>query len=181
MDKQLFDKIIIEKGDITTCNVDAIVNAAAPHLLGGGGVDGCIHRAAGPKLKEECITLGGCKIGHAKMTKAYNLPCSHVIHTVGPVYDNKKVEEQKQQLKSCYDQCFLVAAKHKIGTLALPCIANGIYGFPLRLSIPIVFDSVVNALKNNSALKKVHLVCFKMSDYEQYVDYFLHLKEKIDA
>ena len=172
------ERLKIVKENIVTIKVDAIVNAAAPHLLGGAGVDGAIHKAAGPELKAECITLGGCKTGEAKITKAYNLPCKYVIHTVGPVYNKDELELQINQLKNCYINCFKLAKKHNIKSIAFPCIANGIYGFPIRISTKHVFDVCLNALNENPELV-VYLVCYNLTDFEKYVDYYVELKSNI--
>lgn len=138
------------RGDITKIkDVQAIVNAANSSLLGGGGVDGAIHRAAGPELLFECRLLGGCKTGQAKMTKAYNLPCDYVIHTVGPVWNGGKHREE-ELLADCYYHSMQLAAEHNIRTIAFPSIATGIYRFPVEKAAEIAIGTVGKFLKENA-------------------------------
>ena len=160
-------KLDIVKGDITKLKVDAIVNAANTSLLGGGGVDGAIHQAAGPKLLEECKTLNGCKTGEAKITKGYNLPAKFVIHTVGPVWNGGNHNED-ELLASCYHNSLILAVENKIKTIAFPAISTGVYGFPLERAIKIALKEVKAFLENNYSIEKVIFVCFDDDTYQSY-------------
>ncbi|MCI0707614.1 MAG: O-acetyl-ADP-ribose deacetylase [Ignavibacteriae bacterium] len=166
------DRLSIVQGDITQQVVDAIVNAANNRLLGGGGVDGAIHRAAGPKLLEECRTLGGCATGDAKITKGYNLPAKLVIHTVGPVWRGGKNNED-EHLASCYRRSFDVVRERGIQTIAFPSISTGAYGFPVERASRIAVGEIRSALESNPSLKQVLVVCFDahtLSNYQQAVN-----------
>lgn len=163
----MINKIEIWQGDITKLNVDAIVNAANTSLLGGGGVDGAIHRAAGPKLLDECKTLGGCPTGEAKITKGYNLPAKFVIHTVGPVWRGGNNNEDNL-LANCYRNSLLLAVENKIKTIALPAISTGVYSFPIERAAKIAINTVKEFLMNDTTIEKVIFVCFSKSDYEVY-------------
>lgn len=153
------DKIEIAKGDITKLKVDAIVNAANSTLLGGGGVDGAIHSAAGPRLLDECKELNGCKTGEAKITKGYNLPAKFVIHTVGPVWSGGNNDED-EQLKNCYINSLILAKQNQIKTLAFPAISTGVYRFPLDRAAKIAISTVKDFLSNDDSLEKVVFICF---------------------
>ena len=165
------DRIEISKGDITKFNVDAIVNAANNTLLGGGGVDGAIHRAAGPDLKKECMALNGCATGEAKITKGFNLPAKFVIHTVGPVWSGGKNNEPVL-LKNCYLNSLLLAAKNNIITIAFPSISTGVYGYPIEEASKIALETTVDFLKQNKTIEKVIFVTFSNFDLEVYKKVF---------
>lgn len=171
----------IIQGDITTQAVDAIVNAANNSLLGGGGVDGAIHRAAGPQLLEECSTLGGCETGSAKITKGYHLPASYVIHTVGPIWQGGNKKEEKL-LADCYRSCFALARNQRLRTLAFPSISTGIYRFPVERASHIALKEIIQELETNTSLECVTIVCFDRSTYDAYVSAEKELsKQKSDV
>ncbi len=161
------ERITIVQGDITRQVVDAIVNAANTSLLGGGGVDGAIHRAAGPELLAECRTLGGCATGAAKITRGYNLPAKWVIHTVGPVWRGGTHGED-DLLASCYRSCLALAAAHGIRTIAFPAISTGIYGFPLERATRIALTETRRFLATDDTLAEVRFVCFGTETFRTY-------------
>ncbi len=149
----------IFRGDITLLEVDAIVNAANNSLLGGGGVDGAIHRAAGPGLLEECEGIGGCPTGEARITQGYNLPARHVIHTVGPVWQNGQADEA-ELLASCYRNCFLLLEQNRLSSIAFPAISCGVYGYPAEEACNIAVRETETFLKRAATGTTVFFVCF---------------------
>ncbi len=163
-------EVEILKGDITTLKVDAIVNAANNSLLGGGGVDGAIHRAAGPKLLEYNRTLGGCETGEAKISPGFNLPAKYIIHTVGPVWNGGNHNEDIL-LANCYRNSLKLASKNKIKTIAFPAISTGVYGFPLERATKIAVKEVKDFLGNDQSIQKVIFVCFDNMTYQAYKKY----------
>ena len=165
--RALQDRIEVVEGDITKQAVDAIVNAANTTLLGGGGVDGAIHRAAGPELLEECRLLGGCATGQAKITKGYRLRAKWVIHTVGPVWRDGRHGED-ELLASCYRSCFALAVEHGIRSIAFPSISTGAYGFPMVRAAQIAVREAKNFLGGNATVERVALVCFGKSAFDTH-------------
>jgi len=161
-------EIEIFKGDITSLKVDAIVNAANKSLLGGGGVDGAIHRAAGKELLEECRQLKGCNTGDAKITKGYSLPARHVIHTVGPVWKGGLFKEDSL-LESCYRRCLEVSQEYGVESVAFPCISTGIYHFPKQKAAEIAVRTTKSVLSELPSIKKVVFVCFSEDNYNIYL------------
>ena len=159
--------INVIQGDITQLEVDAIVNAANKSLLGGGGVDGAIHRAAGPELLEECKTLGGCETGYAKLTKGYNLKARYVIHTVGPVW-NGGTRREDQLLANCYQNSLQLANEKGLKSIAFPAISTGVYRFPIDRACRIALESLRDYLKSDDSLNKIYLVCFDQDIFDQY-------------
>jgi O-acetyl-ADP-ribose deacetylase len=162
------DRLVIVQGDITEQQVDAIVNAANNSLLGGGGVDGAIHRAAGPRLLEECRTLGGCPTGAAKITGGYNLPARYVIHTVGPIWYGGNNGEP-EHLARCYRSVFDIVGQHDIRTVAFPSISTGVYGYPINQACRVALGEIKAALERLPSVEQVVVVCFGRSAYDTYV------------
>jgi O-acetyl-ADP-ribose deacetylase len=160
-------RIAILQTDITTLAVDAIVNAANSSLLGGGGVDGAIHRAAGPELLAECRMIGGCPTGHAKLTKGYRLPARYVLHTVGPVW-NGGDHNEPELLANCYRSCFALAREHSLRTLAFPAISCGVYRFPVDRAVAIALRETRAELRSSDMIEKVIFACFDDVVYAAY-------------
>lgn len=155
------------QADITTLEVDAIVNAANESLLGGGGVDGAIHRAAGPELLEECRSLGGCQTGDAKMTRGYRLPAKYVIHTVGPVWRGGD-QGEPALLASCYASCLRIAANQQLKSIAFPGISTGVFGFPKDLAVPIAIAALREHAESHEFPAQVIFCCFSEGDLSLY-------------
>lgn len=173
---EAFNRIQIVLGNIVEEKTDAIVNAANTTLLGGGGVDGAIHRAAGPELFEECRTLGGCPTGEAKITRGYKLPAKWVIHTVGPIW-NGGMSNEATLLSNCYRNSLYLAAKHGIKSIAFPSISTGAYRFPVEAAAEIAINAVGDFLKNNPTPETVRIICFDSRTFEIYSGRLeIHLK-----
>lgn len=179
--KNKIDNIEIIQGDLTSMNLDIIVNAANHTLLGGGGIDGIIHYKAGARLLEECRKLNGCEIGSAKMTDGYNLPCKKIIHACGPMYHANK-KESPIQLKSCYIKCIELADKYRkdnnldILTIGFPCISTGIYGYPKDEACKIAIDTIK---KYSNKSLEVKFVCYEELDYKLYMNYFNGIEKSV--
>lgn len=173
-------RLILVNGDITSLEVDAIVNAANRSLLGGGGVDGAVHRAAGPELLEECRTLHGCGTGEAKITKGYRLPAKYVIHTVGPIYSGKK--EDGDDLALCYLNSMNLAQEYAIHSIAFPAISTGAYGYPLGEATKIAVSTVQNWIRRNPGYPiDVFFCTFGSATLAAYGEYFKAGKDNTDA
>ncbi|MBP3307697.1 MAG: O-acetyl-ADP-ribose deacetylase [Anaerotignum sp.] len=168
-------RLSIVKGDIVKMKTDAIVNAANTSLLGGGGVDGAIHRAAGPELLAECETLNGCRTGEAKITKGYKLKAKHVIHTPGPIWRGGKWGEA-ELLANCYKNCLALAKENGVKTIAFPSISTGVYRFPVDQAAKIAVGEILNFLNNEDSIEQVTIVCFDDKTKEYYVDALAELQ-----
>jgi len=175
VDKKITEKLEVIQGDITTLDVDAIVNAANTSLMGGGGVDGAIHRAAGKGLLEECRTLGGCPTGEARITGGYNLAARHVIHTVGPVYSGKP--RDKTLLTGCYRNSLQIAADNNLTSIAFPAISCGVYGYPIEKACKIAVDTTCLFLKTKPSITRVIFVLFSPGDLRVYANFIQSLKK----
>ena len=175
MDADILNRIEVRQGDITRMQVDAIVNAANRSLLGGGGVDGAIHRAAGPRLLAECRTIGGCPTGEARLTAGYDLPAKHVIHTVGPVYSGKPSDSR--HLQSCYRNSLELAQANGVRSIAFPAISCGVYGYPIVAACKIAVDTCIDFLQKHDAPEKVIFVLFSAADCEVYRSYQSQLSD----
>jgi O-acetyl-ADP-ribose deacetylase (regulator of RNase III) len=171
------NRILIIQGDITQIPVDAIVNAANNSLLGGGGVDGAIHRTAGPELLAACRPLGGCETGQAKITPAFRLPARYVIHTVGPVWRGGNHGES-DLLASCYRQSLELAVQHQVRTISFPAISTGVYGFPIEPAARIALATISEFLRSDIQLQKVNLVCFDRHTYNIYKKLLLSINNQ---
>ncbi len=161
------DRLVLMQGDLTKVSADALVNAANSSLLGGGGVDGAIHRAAGPELLAECRTLNGCPTGEARITGAWRLPARHVIHTVGPVWRGGS-QGERETLARCYRRVLDLVARHGLRSVAFPSISTGAYGFPIDEAAPIALREIRAALARQPQLERVTVVLFSASDLEVY-------------
>lgn len=170
------ERIEIIKGDITKLHVDAIVNAANRSLLGGGGVDGAIHRAAGPRLLEECRRLGGCETGGAKITSGYDLPAKFVIHTVGPVWSGGG-QNEPELLASCYRNSFTLALENGVKTIAFPAISCGVYGYPVAEAAEIALREALDFLSRHDEIERVTFACFGADVHQAYLDAFARIDD----
>jgi len=168
-----WERIEIRQGDITRMEVDAIVNAANRSLLGGGGVDGAIHRAAGPELLRECRKLGGCPTGEARITGGYRLPARHVIHTVGPVYSGRPADAM--QLRQCYENSLRLAEENGVRSIAFPAISCGVYGYPIEEASRIALETAAGFLGESEAVRQVVFVLFSEADEKVYRERFRQL------
>ena len=173
MEKEALERIEILRGDITRLQLGAVVNAANTSLLGGGGVDGAIHRAAGPGLLNECRKIGGCPTGEARITGGYNMPAGYVIHTVGPIYSGRA--QDRKLLSSCYLNSLKLAVKNSITSIAFPAISCGVYGYPVEDACKIAIDTTCDFLKENRTIKKVVFILFSEKNHAVYQEYLKSL------
>lgn len=171
MEHDILNRIEIRKGDITRLDVEAIVNAANTSLLGGGGVDGAIHRAAGPELLEACRKIGGCPTGEARLTKGFNLPADYVIHTVGPVYKSQR--ESAPLLTKCYVNSLETAVEHNIASIAFPAISCGVYGYPINDACKIAVDTTCGFISRHPSITKIIFMLFSSQDFNVYQNYLI--------
>ncbi len=171
------NKIFLQQTDITTLDIDAIVNAANNSLLGGGGVDGAIHRAAGKELYHECKELNGCSTGDAKITSAYNLPCKYIIHTVGPIWTGG-TKNEASLLESAYKRSLEVAVENDIKTIAFPNISTGVFNFPKQKAAVIALNTVINFLIANSKIQKVIFAVYDNENYDIYNNLLKQLDDR---
>lgn len=174
MQKEALGKIETLQGDITRLAVDAIVNAANSTLLGGGGVDGAIHRAAGPGLLEECRRLGGCPTGEARITGGYRLPARHVIHTVGPVYRGRP--EDRELLAGCYRNSLALAVRHRVSSIAFPAISCGVYGYPMADACRVAVETTAGFLAGHPSIARAIFVLFSPADLKVYEEHLASLR-----
>jgi len=172
MSQGINKRIQVVLGDITQLKVDAVVNAANSSLLGGGGVDGAIHREAGPKLLDECVSLGGCPVGEARHTKGYELNAKMIIHTVGPVWRGGNMGEN-QLLRSCYSNSLNIAKDHSIKSIAFPSISTGAYGYPFHEACTVALDVIIQFTKKEDLPANIIMVCYSRSDFEIMDSIFL--------
>lgn len=178
LENEILDHIHIKQGDITKEESDAIVNAANPSLLGGGGVDGAIHRAAGPGLLKECRNIGGCRHGEARITQGYNLKAKHVIHTPGPIFKDGKSGEEKV-LKCSYMNSLKLAHEKNLRSISFPAISAGVYGYPKKDACRVAVETVIEFMKKTEYLIDVYFVLFDSGNYQIYFKYMEEIKNEL--
>jgi len=174
MNREILAKIEVRQGDITQLDVDAIVNAANTSLLGGGGVDGAIHRAAGPELLAECRRIGGCPTGEARITRGYKLPARHVIHTVGPVYRGRP--RDRELLANCYRNSLNLAIRNNISSIAFPAISCGVYGYPIEAACQVAVTIAIEVMRASPSIQKLIFILFSAPDLKIYTNYIETLR-----